>query len=43
MNTIATLQEKPQRCSFLGDGQVQRAEINASETECLVGMGLLEE
>jgi clan AA aspartic protease len=29
--------------SVIWDGQVRRAEINASETECLVGMGLLEE
>lgn len=25
------------------DGQVQRVEVNGSKTECLVGMGLLEE
>jgi clan AA aspartic protease len=25
------------------DGQVRRAEVNASETECLIGMGLLED
>jgi clan AA aspartic protease len=29
--------------SVLWDGQVRRVEINASETESLVGMGLLEE
>ena len=29
--------------SVIWDGQVRRIEINASETECLVGMGLLEE
>ena len=29
--------------SVLWDGQVRRIEVNASETECLVGMGLLEE
>jgi clan AA aspartic protease len=25
------------------DGQVRRVEVNASETECLIGMGLLED
>jgi clan AA aspartic protease len=29
--------------SVIWDGQVRRVEVNASETECLVGMGLLEE
>jgi clan AA aspartic protease len=29
--------------SVLWDGQVRRVEVNASETESLVGMGLLEE
>jgi clan AA aspartic protease len=29
--------------SVIWDGQVRRIEVNASETECLVGMGLLEE
>ena len=29
--------------SIIWDGQVRRVEVNASETECLVGMGLLEE
>jgi len=29
--------------SVIWDGQIRRAEINASETELLIGMGLLEE
>jgi clan AA aspartic protease len=29
--------------SVLWDGQVRRVEVNMSETECLVGLGLLEE
>ena len=29
--------------SVIWDGQVRRVEINASETECLIGMGLLED
>jgi clan AA aspartic protease len=29
--------------SVIWDGQVRRVEVNASETACLVGMGLLEE
>ena len=29
--------------SVIWDGQARRVEVNASETECLVGMGLLEE
>jgi clan AA aspartic protease len=29
--------------SVIWNGQVRRVEVNASETECLVGMGLLEE
>jgi clan AA aspartic protease len=29
--------------SVIWDGKVRRVEINASETECLVGMGLLED
>jgi clan AA aspartic protease len=28
---------------IIWDGQIRRIEVNASETECLVGMGLLEE
>jgi predicted aspartyl protease len=29
--------------SVIWDGQVRRVEVNASETESLIGMGLLEE
>jgi hypothetical protein len=29
--------------SVIWDGQVRRVEVNASETESLVGMGLLED
>ena len=29
--------------SVIWDGQVRRVEVNASETECLIGMGLLED
>jgi predicted aspartyl protease len=29
--------------SVIWDGQIRRVEVNASETESLVGMGLLEE
>jgi clan AA aspartic protease len=29
--------------SVIWDGQIRRVEVNASETECLIGMGLLED